>query len=756
MDTDNERMSNVANMTAAVRDVFGSDTPIEAIPNGVLFHSGMSRGEPNFDVRPVDERLQRLLKNKKEADEFLKKGYTDKWSLSLKCNLLKCRADAHMKEEEYQKTVGLYLLGAEIQCRTTLPPRNSRTMVYMDLDKVWESADVVACFIGAAEALMKLGDYAQALFWLGESTNLLRNIRDDMKQDDPSFEWFDFHLGTSQFYHQKSTLYSTLADCYLKLGNTGACVFYRLQAQVNLSDIPSRFSNSELKRLSSIASEALRDISTYRHPEPTLVASLEVVDEKSHIHGSWKKIELKHSGAVTSRMGSGVFVYDGHLYIVGGEKFHGGPYYSELWRINLSKPQKWEPLPTCPISERKLQHQTLTGFRIAVGPDDKAYYFTGSPDLLYFDLKASKWSSLKTTFESDDVIKQSWPYPDKKLQDFTMNCVGNKLYVFGGRHGHLALGCDLFLELDIPTAVWRRLSGEPEALTPSFLSPGPRINACSWITKDKKDFWLMYGDANRMGAKLGGEPHGAMSSHEYDDIWTWNFASRKWKREKLVGNGPSPRTEMASVYNPVLDKVVTFGGYSPTAPTSFMEQDAVFQYTYYADTFICDHRIPKPASLDSQASASVFSSKSPSPLAHRHTIDASPSSWRQVLTRGFPTYRAQAHLVADPMTGKTYLFSGYVNTDYVPTRVQNTSRSFADLWELRLDVPGGGFESVDLEEEARTAKAGPWQRCFSCGSAGPWKKCGGSCRGRVFFCSSQCLKDGWKEHKQTHHCRKVG
>ena len=28
-------------------------------------------------------------------------------------------------------------------------------------------------------------------------------------------------------------------------------------------------------------------------------------------------------------------------------------------------------------------------------------------------------------------------------------------------------------------------------------------------------------------------------------------------------------------------------------------------------------------------------------------------------------------------------------------------------------------------EEARTAKQGPWRRCYSCGSTGPWKKCGG-------------------------------
>ena len=54
------------------------------------------------------------------------------------------------------------------------------------------------------------------------------------------------------------------------------------------------------------------------------------------------------------------------------------------------------------------------------------------------------------------------------------------------------------------------------------------------------------------------------------------------------------------------------------------------------------------------------------------------------------------------------------------------SKPFGDLWELRLDVPGGHFDAVNLEEEIRTAKAGPYQRCFACGNAGPWKKCGGS------------------------------
>ena len=54
------------------------------------------------------------------------------------------------------------------------------------------------------------------------------------------------------------------------------------------------------------------------------------------------------------------------------------------------------------------------------------------------------------------------------------------------------------------------------------------------------------------------------------------------------------------------------------------------------------------------------------------------------------------------------------------------SKPFGDLWELRFDVSGGHFNTIDLEEEIRTAMVGPYQRYFVCGNAGPWRKRGGS------------------------------
>ncbi|KAL6303746.1 hypothetical protein BKA93DRAFT_323837 [Sparassis latifolia] len=97
----------------------------------------------------------------------------------------------------------------------------------------------------------------------------------------------------------------------------------------------------------------------------------------------------------------------------------------------------------------------------------------------------------------------------------------------------------------------------------------------------------------------------------------------------------------------------------------------------------------------------------------------------------------------------------YLYGEFVPSKhVQ--SRTFGDVWQLSIDMPGGYFSEADLERDVRSPKMGPWARRFTCGSvSNTWRKCGGSCGGKYVFCSTECLKEGWKEHKQKHGCRKI-
>ncbi|KAJ7020192.1 hypothetical protein C8F04DRAFT_309083 [Mycena alexandri] len=534
-------------------------------------------------------------------------------------------------------------------------------------------------------------------------------------------------MSSPDYYFERISTLCLASDIFLAVGNTGCAVHRRWVADEMFTILPEGLKTSETKRLTPVLG---RDIVALRHPDPHTAPSLIVNFPALQMRGSWKKLHIHKSSVLSSRMGSAICAYDGHLYVLGGEKFNE-VWFRDFWMLDLEKLDAWRRLPDFPLPKEIMRD--LVGYKLAPTPDGRAFLFTGMPAIPVFDMKRRKWDFMPTTFTPDEHAPD-WPYPQLRLINYAAHVVGERLYVFGGNHRDSIVGTDLLMELHIPPRRWRRLSGS-EVPHPSSSGPGPRMQCHSWVGKDMQRLFFMFGQADRQAAMIHKQAHGAFYSYGYGDLWSWDIKGEKWFRERLHGNVPSPRAEVACTYNEVLDKVIFFGGYSPTVPTWFEPIQDTVTYTYYADTFI--------GSMNPTAS---------SPPSKRP-----PISWKQVLTRGFPTYRADSTLVTDSKTGKTFLFGGYKNTTYVPSK--NTgpsdSRSFMDLWQLRLDLPGGFFEGVDLEEEARTAKVGPWQRCFACGSTGPWKRCGGSCNGRVFFCDSECLKQGWKEHKEKHRCGKA-
>ena len=47
----------------------------------------------------------------------------------------------------------------------------------------------------------------------------------------------------------------------------------------------------------------------------------------------------------------------------------------------------------------------MTGYKMVLGPDDKAYYFIGSQFLFVFDSKTLRWSTIKTMFLPDEELR---------------------------------------------------------------------------------------------------------------------------------------------------------------------------------------------------------------------------------------------------------------------------------------------------------------------------------------------------------------
>lgn len=83
---------------------------------------------------------------------------------------------------------------------------------------------------------------------------------------------------------------------------------------------------------------------------------------------------------------------------------------------------------------------------------------------------------------------------------------------------------------------------------------------------------------------------------------------------------------------------------------------------------------------------------------------------------------------------------GYSNAEFCPSKnqqvralthgVQRASRlhwqvrTYNDLWQLKIDMPGGNWKPKDLERDIRMERMGPWSRCFTCGVCDiSWQKC---------------------------------
>lgn len=130
---------------------------------------------------------------------------------------------------------------------------------------------------------------------------------------------------------------------------------------------------------------------------------------------------------------------------------------------------------------------------------NKAWLVTGSNLVDYFDLETHEWGSIITTFQRTPqdraVGLRAWPWTGL-YSEYSIQARQGKLYVFGGTDRQTRIGNNLFMELELDTKIWRRLTGYPTP-TPDYSMPGPRRYAQTWIMKDDSKLYLAFGDANR-------------------------------------------------------------------------------------------------------------------------------------------------------------------------------------------------------------------------------------------------------------------
>ncbi|KAH9939536.1 hypothetical protein B0H21DRAFT_756421 [Amylocystis lapponica] len=554
-----------------------------------------------------------------------------------------------------------------------------------------DRVSLMACCNGMARCMANAQRVDEALDWLEEVNILDKHVR--LSTRPALLDWVDNHPEPARldFVVQRITGLCHAADIFLNLGNTASAVYRRVTAdEIILWYYQS--TSLDTRPLRDILSvRAAKELLKYRNPDPDTLARTKLSQPSLQVRGSWQKIKVPKAASISHRTGVASFIHKSRLYVAGGHKSGSFEQLRDLWCMDLQKLDGWCQLASYPAA----RGNAVLGWHMVVH-EDKAYLFCGQPTLDYFDLVTERWGELRTVLVGADGKRTPWPYARYQATDYTMQLVRGQLYVFAGAVKECMLGCNLLMVLDLQTRTWTWLAGslgEPKA---DYTCPGPRMSLASWVDARQDRVYVLYGMADRLAAMIHHQPHSSQDSHTQDDCWSWGIRERAWRRERMVGNAPCPRAEFPCAYNASLNATVLFGGYNPNVPTDSDNPAtaAGFSFSYYADTFMLDHAVPTP-------------------------------TWKHVIAHGFPTYRAGAHLLADPDTGRMFLFGGYTNTMFVPSGRHEMTRSFGDLWQLRLDVPGGFFEEVDWADEERTALVGPWQKCFACGSTGPWKKCGG-------------------------------
>ncbi|KIM45738.1 hypothetical protein M413DRAFT_346174 [Hebeloma cylindrosporum] len=285
----------------------------------------------------------------------------------------------------------------------------------------------MACFVGIALRERKVDREEEALLWLEEVQVLYVNAR--IARQGKLYDWDDWfpdNVGISVQYAR--------SDVFLALGNSASAVHRRWTAQ---NMIPAAHKKKEEGIPRTILHRGTTQVLLqFRHPDPMFVHNGRVNDASLQILGSWRKLKTKKAGGPGNRMSFSAFIWEGRLYVAGGRKDSLGPFYRDIFSLDLSKSTNgWKVLP--PYPQPTSRTSALIGWNMVVCPEQKrTYLFTGRPEIDYFDLTTKTWGSMTIKFvhagqpDTKAGIK-NWPYPKSQLTDSTQQIANEKLYVFG-------------------------------------------------------------------------------------------------------------------------------------------------------------------------------------------------------------------------------------------------------------------------------------------------------------------------------------
>lgn len=247
--------------------------------------------------------------------------------------------------------------------------------------------------------------------------------------------------------------------------------------------------------------------------------------------------------------------------------------------------------------------------------------------------------------------------------------------------------------------------------------PGRYFHAMAYDAKRKRV--VMYGGQTSPSTLL-------------QDTWEWDGTA--WTDVSTPGAGPQPRTQASLVYDPLLERVVLFGGAGPDGRAT----DELWSWSGTS----WDPLPQAPGPNGRQAHGVAWdAARARMVVTYGVTRDATGyftlpdtwewdgATWSAVIGAGAPPLRVSPMVLPDPGGAGVTLMDGDVQPD-----ISRAKGSFGDFWRMRFDG-GGDYEAciggADTDGDGAAGCADPdcWGWCAPmCPPGAPcdptWPRCG--------------------------------
>jgi len=331
---------------------------------------------------------------------------------------------------------------------------------------------------------------------------------------------------------------------------------------------------------------------------------------------------------------------------------------NEVWALSLPDPGAWSRVP--------IQGAPL------VGPAEATTIFVPSSDRLvsFGGRIGTDGSSIVRELSLADTsawttLSPAGPTPPARFHHTALyDPVRNRMIVFGGE-GDTIFGDVWALSLDA-TPTWTEI-------TPDSAGPGPRLSARAIYDAAHDRMIVFGGAADREGDSL------------FDDTWALSLSGTpEWTELEVVGARPSTRYRHSAIYDPTVGRMLVFGGSDPSGqndvwalPLDDLPGRAWEELVDLGDPPA--ERVNQGASYDPVLDRMlVFGGQSRGTFVLRNDLKAlrfgGNRHWSSVLPTGAPSERASHSQIYDPIRRRLLIFGGY----------SDSTRFLNDLWELSL------------------------------------------------------------------------